>query len=473
MARTTSKPKANAASAARFEQAAAKVAAVVSPTAEEAALEKAFANNVVKRLSKLLPQAKVTFIGSAARDTGLAGSRDIDIFAAFAKGSEEEIVAKTFAAARACIRGAKWEKHYAEHPYLQAKVDGFEVEVIPCFAIKENQRIISAVDRSPLHMAYLERNLTLMQRRDVRVLKQLLKSAGIYGAEARIGGFSGYVCELLVLNYRSLFELLQAASKWRLPVIIDIEGQYYQDDKAALARFPGAQLVVVDVTDKERNAAAAISIDCLASFMTLARAAVARPSADLFFHKEKAPADSAIVSGLSRRGTHTVLVKASAPAIVDDIFYPQLAKTRESAVAYLRRRGQVLVDSAHFADEKNAYLLFEFAYPAASPIEVCNGPPAFDAQAVAGFVSSRSRNAVRGPFIREGKLVVEVARKLPAEKAVADYLRSCKNLGAASHFQKPLAKAGVFVGGKKVVAAVAAQSKPELASFVFRKARWL
>ena len=462
-----------AANAAKFEQAAAKVAAVVSPTAQEAAAEKAFANKVVSRLSKLLPQAKVVFIGSAARDTGLRGSRDIDIFAAFPKGNEKEIVAKTFAAARACIRGAKWEKHYAEHPYLQAKVDGFEDEIIPCFAIKENQKVISAVDRSPLHMVYLERNLTLMQRRDVRVLKKLLKSAGIYGAEARIGGFSGYVCELLVLNYRSLYALLQAASAWRLPTVIDIEGSYYQDDKAALARFPGAQLVVVDVTDKERNAAAAISLDCLASFMTLARAAVANPSTDLFFHNEKVPSGAAVASALSRRGTHAVLVKATAPAIVDDIFYPQLAKTRESMVAYLKRRGQTLVDSAHFADGKSAYLLFEFAYPAAPHVEACNGPPAFDAPAVAGFVSSRGKGAIRGPFIRQGRLVVEVARSLTAEKAVAEYLRSCKNLGAASHFQGPLKKSKVVSGGKKIVAAVSSQAMPELSGYVFRRAHWL
>lgn len=473
MKRTASASKPGAATAAKFEAVASKVAAIVSPTPLEAAAEKQFADKFVQTLSKLLPQATVSFIGSAARDTGLRGSRDIDIFCAFTKGTEDEIVARTFAAARASVRGARWEKHYAEHPYLQAKINEFEVEVVPCFAIRQNQRLISAVDRSPLHMVYLERNLSLLQRRDVRVLKQLLKSAGIYGAEAKIGGFSGYVCELLVLNYRSLFELLQAASAWRLPVVVDIEGSYYQDNKAALARFPGAQLVVVDVTDKERNAAAAISADSLASFMTLARAAVAKPSDELFFFKEKVPTDPAIRSALSRRKTHLVLVKATAPAVVDDIFYPQLAKTRESMCAYLKRRGQALVDSAHFADGKHAYLLFEFAYPAAPSIEVCNGPPAIDSQAVAGFVSSRSKGAIRGPFIREGRLVVEVARNLPAGKAVAEYLRSCRSLGAASHFQKPLAKAKVFVGGNKIVAAVAAQSKPALATYAFRKAHWL
>jgi tRNA nucleotidyltransferase (CCA-adding enzyme) len=457
----------------RFEKIAAEVAAIVTPTAQEAAAERAFAAAFVKKLSSRLPQATVTFIGSAARDTGLAGSRDIDIFVAFQKGKEKEIVAMTFAAARACAKGAKWEQHYAQHPYLQAKMGGFDVEVIPCFAIGKNQRIISAVDRSPLHMAYLERNLSFAQRRDVRVLKQLLKSAGIYGAEAKVGGFSGYVCELLVLNYRSLYSLLQAASAWRLPVVIDIEGHYYQDDKAALARFPGAQLVVVDVTDKERNAAAAVSQDCLASFVTLASAALARPSKELFFYSPQTPAKAALASALARRGTFFALVKAKAPELVDDIFYPQLAKTRESMAAYLRRRGQAVIDCAHFADGSHAYLLFEFAYPAAPGIDVCNGPPAFDAKAAAGFLESRKSNALRGPFIRQGRLVVEVRQDVPAQKAVAQYLKNCEGLGAASHFQQPLGTARVFAGPKNVVAAVSAQALPELSGYVFRRAHWL
>jgi tRNA nucleotidyltransferase (CCA-adding enzyme) len=166
-------------------------------------------------------------------------------------------------------------------------------------------------------------------------------------------------------------------------------------------------------------------------------------------------------------------VKAAAPKIVDDIFYPQLAKTRESLASYLKRRGQSVIDSVHFADDNFAYLLFEFAYPAAPPVETCNGPPAFDAQAVAGFISSRKASALRGPFIREGRLVVEVARKLPAEKAVAEYLLDCKKLGAASFFQSGLKKAKVAVGPKKVVAAVSTSARPDLAQYVYRKAYWL
>jgi hypothetical protein len=69
--------------------------------------------------------------------------------------------------------------------------------------------------------------------------------------------------------------------------------------------------------------------------------------------------------------------------------------------------------------------------------------------------------------------VVEVSRDLPAQKTVTEYLRSCKNLGAAGNFQAPLKKAKVVVGPRGLVAAVSSSAKPELASYVFKKVHWL
>ncbi|MFA5247253.1 MAG: hypothetical protein WC408_05175, partial [Candidatus Micrarchaeia archaeon] len=303
-------------------------------------------------------------------------------------------------------------------------------------------------------------------------LKQLLKSAGIYGAEAKIGGFSGYVCELLVLNYRSLHGLLQASSSWKLPTVIDIEGSYFQDDRKAAARFPGAQLVVVDVTDANRNAAAAISQDALASFILLSRAALENPRLELFFQKPKVLSKPGLVFALKKRGTHFVCIKAAAPKLVDDIFYPQLYKTRESLSAFVSRRGFQLVDRAHFADEKHAYLLLEFAYAFAPTVEVCPGPPAYDAKSVALFVKSRSK-PLRGPFVKDGRVYVEALRSQSATGIVKEYLSGNNRLGTASHFQKPLKKAQVLVGPQQISFAASEAALAELSAYALRKAHWL
>ena len=241
----------------------------ISPTPSEAAAEKRFALALAEKLARAFAKnnarVKVHFVGSTARDTGLKGDKDVDLFVSFPRSkTREEIVAKTIAVTKRTIR-TKWEMHYAEHPYLQGDVKNevdegkgkkgsgevFEVEVIPCFDTKPNEKLKSAVDRSPLHMLYLQKRLTKTQREDVRLLKQLLKAHEIYGAESRIGGFSGLLCEYLVLNYRSLDGLMRAAAQWKPPIVIDIEG-YYADAAPSFTE----PLVLIDAIDRNRNAAA-------------------------------------------------------------------------------------------------------------------------------------------------------------------------------------------------------------------------
>lgn len=449
------------------------VAAKVSPTAEEAAGERAFAERVIAKLSSALPDAKITFIGSAARDTGLRGSRDIDIFAAFdRKLDEERIVARTFAAAKRAVR-AKWVKHYAEHPYLQCEKDGFELEVIPCFDISKGGKLKSAVDRSPLHMAYLQSRLTFEQRRDVRVLKQLLKSAGIYGAEARTAGFSGFVCELLVLNYRSLEGLLQAASKWKPAVVVDIDGAYYQDDAAAVRAFPGCSLIVIDPTDKDRNAAAAISADNAARFCGLARAVLSNPSEKTFFAKPVRRTRAQVLSALSGRKTGFLCLRCRAPKVVEDIFYPQLKKTHSALCGFLSRKGFVPLGGAYFADSEHAYLFVELAYEKPCRVRVHSGPSPFDAESVARFVAARRRKAARGPFVLDGRVILETIEDISALACAREFASNPVAGGVASHFARPIRSAKIFEGCRPAVGCVSDGAFFNLSSYAFKAESWL
>ncbi|MGB9577433.1 MAG: nucleotidyltransferase domain-containing protein, partial [Candidatus Norongarragalinales archaeon] len=89
----------------------------VSPSPAEAAAEKKFAATLSRKLAaKLGREAEINFVGSAARDTGLAGDRDIDLFVAFPVSRDREyIIRKTISATKSAVK-AKWEMHYAEHP---------------------------------------------------------------------------------------------------------------------------------------------------------------------------------------------------------------------------------------------------------------------------------------------------------------------------------------------------------------------
>ena len=444
-----------------------KVSAAVTPHSTESLKEKKLALKLVSLLEPSLPKGtKVFFVGSTARDTGLAGDRDIDLFACFPQSySREQIVSLTAASLRA-IPG-KWVMHYAEHPYYQSLVEGYAVEVIPCFQIGANATLKSAVDRSPLHMDYLQKRLSASQKRDVRVLKQLLKTHGIYGAEASIGGFSGLLCEYLVLNYRSLEKLLQESSSWSPPVLVDIEAAYFgKPPKEVSEHFGNAPLVVVDAIDSNRNAAAAVSRDSLASFISLSHAFIANPKETLFF--KSPPQKINCEKLLSSRKTIFVLLEFPLPKdLVEDVFAPQLKKTCVSLATALSSEGFRMIGHHHDFDSQKAVFLLESADAFLPAVRQYRGPPAFMHAASQKFVASHLK-PLRGPFIEEGRIVVEELGEQEKFAAVVKKLLSSKKISIGPSIEKQFRKA-TFVEAKNA----AGIAKTCLESYLAKKAGWL
>ena len=96
------------------------------------------------------------------------------------------------------------------------------VNIVPCYKVKRGEWV-SATDRTPFHTDYVKPLLDEQMAEEVRLLKRFMKGVGVYGAEIKIGGFSGYLCELLVLNYGSFTEVLRSAANWKERTIIDYE----------------------------------------------------------------------------------------------------------------------------------------------------------------------------------------------------------------------------------------------------------
>lgn len=410
----------------------------VSPSASEAFAEKQFAWQAVKKIQKELPKANVTFVGSAARDTGLKGDNDIDVFAAWPREmQEEEIVKKTFAATKKALR-AKWETHYAEHPYLQAKIGRYKVEVIPCFRIGQHEGIKSAVDRSPLHMEFLQDRLTQEQRRDVRAFKQFLKNAGLYGAELAVQGFSGLLCEYLILNYRTLEGLVENASKWRPPVLIEFDPA--DSDKKTLV----APLVVIDAVDRNRNVAAVVSETNVHRFISLCRAFWNEPSEKFFFLQRKPPSAALLRKKIRERKTHFCLIELKTPELVEDILIPQLRRSQKTLERHLHLAGFPVFGSHSFCENGKCFILFELLSEKTPFLKRENGPPVANEKAVAQFLKAR-KSVSRGPFVDGDRVSVEIIIK---QIALKDFLRKAfakpEKTGIASFLIKPIRKARLF-----------------------------
>jgi tRNA nucleotidyltransferase (CCA-adding enzyme) len=298
----------------------------------------------------------------------------------------------------------KIEERYAEHPYLHGKLKDYEMDIVPCFNIKNPQNIKSAVDRTPHHNKFIKENIKFLGG-DVRLAKQFLKTSGIYGSELRTQGFSGYLTELLIIHYGSFTELLKAASNWKPPITIDIRGHATcQHD---------APLIVIDPTDSKRNVAAALSLDNMCRFIDAARGFLENPSTDYFFKPPQKHVDwRELEQLLLKRGTALTGIIFPRPDIVDDALYPQLEKMRESTVKLLNSQDFRVANSDYLAVETQVYVVFELFEATLPRIKKHIGPPVWSKTNAEKFKGKYRQNPknLSCIYIEEGRYTVDLLR---------------------------------------------------------------
>ena len=180
----------------------------IVPDEEEVKRAREAEEEIRRRLEKFDVEYK--FVGSYARNTWLKGNLEIDVFLLFPEDLPREELEKRGLEIGKTILDS-YEIRYAEHPYVHGKVKGVEVDVVPCYKVKDPSNIKSAVDRTPFHHEWLKDRIKGKEN-DVRLLKRFLKVHGIYGAEYKVRGFSGYLCELLIVFYGSFENLVREAT---------------------------------------------------------------------------------------------------------------------------------------------------------------------------------------------------------------------------------------------------------------------
>ncbi len=222
-------------------------------------------------------EAEVTLQGSLAKDTWLSGELDVDVFVLFPRSWRNRLdEAKELF--RDAFPGYVVEERHAAHPYIRVLIEGVWVDVVPALRVESGAEAETAVDRTPFHTRYVNERLTPEQKDEVRLLKRFLKGIGVYGAEIAVQGFSGYAAELLVAVYRCFRYVLEKASQWAPPVIIDPEGHYGGSVARIRERFGDHHIVIVDPVDPRRNVAAAVSKPSMAWFTLASRLYLREPS---------------------------------------------------------------------------------------------------------------------------------------------------------------------------------------------------
>jgi tRNA nucleotidyltransferase (CCA-adding enzyme) len=357
--------------------------------------------------------ADVSVQGSVARDTWLRGEADLDIFAAFPQTLErDQWNRRVIPQLKKGLDKHKIIERYAEHPFLEFHVDGIRVNVVPCYKVNRGEWK-SATDRTPYHTEYMKAHLSNGMRSDVRLLKKFMKGVGVYGAEIRIGGFSGMLAETLILHYNSFLQTLERAGQWNNHVLIRVEKGAEIEPKA---RFD-TQLVVVDPVDPNRNLAAAVRGEKLWSFVAASREFLGNPSLQYFYPPmPKTHSASEFNRELARSGD-TVAVAFPHPPLVVDVLWGQLLSLEKSLVGLLQRFDFRVVKSQAWSDERKlGVVLFELEASQLAKTRIHLGPPVSRGEESESFLKrhSGSSSTVSGPFVRNDRWVVEKKREFPS-----------------------------------------------------------
>ncbi len=437
----------------------------IRPAKGSEAAERRFIDSVLAKLRSQLRGEKVVLAGSFAKGTYLEGDRDIDIFVLFRHNVEKEALEGIVRAAVENAFGAReasssefrvskpgtgnrksktpaasstplYQISYAQHPYVRLFLEGRKIDVVPAYEIGEGRHfeLRSAVDRSQLHTEYVLANMSSRQKDEVRLLKKFLKANGLYGAEIKVQGFSGYLCELLILKYGTFYGALKSISQWGERTALSINesadgpirkstggSQFPVSSQELLAKFD-SPLVFIDPVDPERNVSAVVSRENYFSLIALSRIFLKSRKKAAFF--EKRAFDSAQLRSFLK-GRHLYCLSFAAPFLVDDVLWGQVRRFYSTLEAALKKEGFETIGHAMDRQGEAISIIFEVLDEPLPAKRIIYGPPLHFAKDCEKFSAQH-----KGAFIHAGRLAVAVSR---AERTVPEMLGKIRALPAPSH----------------------------------------
>jgi tRNA nucleotidyltransferase (CCA-adding enzyme) len=392
----------------------------ITPTPDEESALAAVAADLEARSAAAMAQAglqgRPAVQGSVAKGTWLRGGADIDLFLLLDPAvPADRLESAAVAVGAQVLDGAR--KKYAQHPYLSGSFQGHAVDLVPAYAVASAGAKMSAVDRTPFHTAWVRDALDAAGRGQVRLAKAWLKGVGAYGAQTALGGFSGYLVEVLVARFGTFPGLVAWLAADARPRRIALGPDQCKDDVAPL--------VVVDPVDPARNCAAAVSAATLALATQAAQAYQGDPRASFF---QPAPPRAepvhALREHLSRQGRLWAAAVLRPRTDRLDIVFPQFQRAARTLASGLEAAGfhvhALDVALAPAEDE----VLVQWLTDGPLPARRTHAGPADDGRPHAQRFRDKWQGHADalGPVRTEaGRLVVDVAQRL---RTPADWLRA-------------------------------------------------
>ena len=348
----------------------------------------------------------IELVGSIAKDTYLKDNLDVDFFLLFpTKFPKEDIAKNALSIGKKLLK--KTEESYAEHPYIRGYYRDYYIEIVPCYKIEKASQKLSAVDRTPLHTKYIKENLHEKQKQKVRLFKQFLRGIGCYGAEAEIEGFSGYLCEIIILRYKTFKKVVENAQNWK-------KGEKLILTKGKIPSFD-TPLTFIDPVDTNRNVASALSDEKFDLFEKACKEYLIKPSITFFFpHKIQPWSIVKIKDEIKMQKSQYIGLKFDKPDIIDENLYPQIRKAARSITQTCKRYGFTIYDVKFYIDEQGetVYIIIKTEIEPISKTLKHLGPPTKLKTNADEFINKWKNNprVTKKPYEEKGRLYVEIIR---------------------------------------------------------------
>lgn len=334
--------------------------------------------------------AEVMFVGSVAKGTFLSNP-DIDLFLLFPEDFDEDEMNRVgLQAGKDIING---KEMYVEHPYTRGSFKGHDVDMVPCFHITSTEKLLTAVDRTPFHTKYVLSKVDEKMCDEIRLMKKFMKGIGTYGAEPDTRGFSGYMCELLVIKYGSFIDAIIAAAEWKKGEVIIVE------KKGPMMVAP---IVLYDPVDARRNVASAIHEDTLSQYIVACKAYLRNPSEKFFFPVKRKPIQMPRIKELIElHDSRLLAVEFDRPESNEDNIHAQIWKTEYALAKKLDSFSFNVLRSVHEMTETKIKIVFELDRDKLSKTHRHVGPPVW-VKNCDTFLVKWKDNPYCKPFIHDG-----------------------------------------------------------------------
>ncbi|MFQ5997724.1 MAG: CCA tRNA nucleotidyltransferase [Candidatus Bathyarchaeia archaeon] len=413
--------------------------------------------------------------GSFAKDTWLRSKKEADIFLLAPLTHDRQMLENTFLeAAESAVRRHRTMLRYAEHPYLEVYIGDATLNLVPAYNV-EKGKWKSATDRTQFHTTYITRRLNSeSQKAEVRLLKRFLTGLGVYGADIKTGGISGYLAELLILAYGKFLSALHATKSWQEGQVIDPENFYRGRETDVQALFD-SPLIVIDPVDERRNVASAVRKASIDSLRAAAKFFLLSPSLRFFYPPVT---NSASTNALVQRGTKILVLRIFGLKLVPDVLWGQLNRSIKALSTLLIKNDFNVLRSTAFSDDATqAILIFELEESILPMTRKHFGPP-IASKGEEAFLSkhTRSPDRVSGPWIDNGRWAVLVRR--PHRDALRFLKEKLKDggvtVGIASHLAFAIKRGKFEISyGHRALVRTPRQLRKTFTDFLDGKPSWL